>query len=373
MADTKIENKGDGYTKDMRAFVCKMRSGKSVYTIANDDYKWQPGYQTINTENGANPPKIIVREQQTVEMFDWRAVSDGIISAVGNLASGSKSIPAGKGIGVAIDALAPIAGEGLKQLSDKLLRNEKTCKNGFDVATKYIDRIVEYSTIKIFELPYYETYMFSSGGGQWSSNGDNAGPIDKLKTQTFSINTPMPPSWKGTSTDEKDYRTSFNLINFTTMQNSTDQLVKNYKFMVDLIAGSYWMQVYLFQRSSNLYSVECPGRFFIPFAQMHVDIKYYGKTRTNESAVKLLQEAGILEGYNYLDILFPDMYEIDVSFKSMSPNNFNTFVQSQSKTSIVTNNQLDEKSYEANIEKYHERMTSASLYTFGVVEGDGAK
>lgn len=367
----------ESYGKDIRASVLQMRSKKSVYTIANNDYKWQPAYDTINTIDGTNPPKLVVRELQTIEAGDWRAVSGGILKAVGNLlptGKGSKdggSSSSGKGGMGGLGALGSIAGplliEASKQGTEVLLRNPELCKSGFDLATKYMDRLVEYSTVKVFELPYFEQDMFSSSGGEWALDGSNSGPLDStVTTQTFSINTPMPPTWKGSNANQRGVRTSFNLINFTSMTNSTDQLVKNYKFMLDLLAGSYWMQVYLFQKSSNLYSIECPGRFFIPYAQMNVDAKFFGKTRTNEEAISLLHADGILNGYEYTDILFPDMYTIDITFEPKSISNLNTFVQSQNKNTIIFNNSTSAGTdYGSEIGSYHDRLTSDVLYSFG--------
>lgn len=367
------------YSKDIRSFMLKARTTKDVWTL--NDYKWYPQFETINTEDKINPPKIIIRELQPVEMFDWSSLVGAVTvkSKPGDGAStsgsaGKATTTAGKVLDFAVGTVGPLLAEAAKQATEVLLRNETMCTNGFNLATKYIDELMEYSTLKVYELPFFEPFMFKSGGGDWAE-GSQGGLASKLplQAQTFVATMPMPPMWQGSASSKlQDIQTNFNLINFSSMTNSTEQLVQNYKFMITLLAGSYCMQVYFFQKSSNLYSIECPGRFFIPYAQLDVNVTFNGKTRTNADAVTALQASGLLTGYSANDILFPDMYSVNITLSPKSINNYNTFVQSQNKTTIITNTGANTK-YFNEIGTYHDRMNESALYTFGAVGGGDNK
>jgi hypothetical protein len=62
------------------------------------------------------------------------------------------------------------------------------------------------------------------------------------------------------------------------------------------------------------------------------------------------------------------MYSINITLTPKSINNYNTFVQSQNKTTIITNTGAG-ADYIKEIGIYHDRMNETALYTFGAIGG----
>ena len=132
----------------------------------------------------------------------------------------------------------------------------------------------------------------------------------------------MAPQWKKGSVKKTNWKNTFHLINDT-----EENLLRNFKFLNALTSGNYWMQLGFLQQSPNVYDVYCPGRFHQYFCALGVEVKRKGKERENIEVSNELSKMGF-KGFLSAEnaILFPDAYEIEISCADLTPNNFNTYM-----------------------------------------------
>jgi hypothetical protein len=357
------------YSHDIRSFFID-RSQKPVWRLS--DYTWLPSVDTtVNTQmfdNEIRAPKIIVREIQPVESFDLRALTPSNSAPNPKDGAGGASGGGGPFDGTIAKMFGRTLAEGAKLGMDLAIRGKAFTNGGLISATDYTNRVIPHSILNTYELPYFSDKLFHSPPSGW----DTEGASKKSKSQNFtfstlSTNLPTAPIWSGGSVDSTNgVSTVFNLLNHANIHDATDNLVRNYRFLTSLVAGAFWMQIYFFQKSSNLYSVECPGRFYIPYASMNVEVTIDGKLRYNQQALDKLRSYGFFEGFNFKDIKFPDTYKIKVDFTPVCANNYNTFLQSQNRTYIkhlrkVSTEAIDQE--EDLYGAYIPRKITPALYT----------
>ncbi len=194
--------------------------------------------------------------------------------------------------------------------------------------------------IRSFELPYTDdTFLNADGDSGWNTNTDINFPflndflssIWSTVTNLGIIDLPPIPRWNWDGTGESDYfnvTTEFHLNN-----NNFDNLLRNFRFMVNLVQGPFWVQYNSRQYPPNIYSVEIPGVVFLQYATMHVNIESKGNRRSvppermrefkssvysGEFIENILQKDG--------DVYFPDVWEVKVNLRSLVPNNFNNYM-----------------------------------------------
>lgn len=130
--------------------------------------------------------------------------------------------------------------------------------------------------------------------------------------------------------------TEFYLIN-----KDTDWLIKNFKFLHAIYAGTSWLHLnYGIIRPTNIYHVLCPGRFQIYWAVMNSEITFEGKLRKNNRASEYLgnfskaiydqnnykkDETGKNKGFIDSDMLWPDAWKVKFEIKDLTPDNFNLY------------------------------------------------
>ena len=116
-----------------------------------------------------------------------------------------------------------------------------------------------------------------------------------------------------------EIQTSFYLIN-----KDDYWLKRNFMFLHAFFAGTQWVHMpYGFIQGTNVYNVHLPGRFYIPWASIGTVITAEGKLRKNPSLIDTFKKEikSLTE-----DVLFPDVWKIQLKIKSLTPNNFNQYI-----------------------------------------------
>ncbi len=188
--------------------------------------------------------------------------------------------------------------------------------------------------IRTYQIPYNnDMFIDVNGKSGWdtlAASGINLG--DNVLNTIFKsvaslVETPSYPTWKSESSEKGFYAfsTKFNLIN-----NNIDTLVKNFTFLSQLFQGTMWMQVDSLKIPPNIYSIEIPGQLFIQYCALSINVKSVGNKRRINNTEAMKRKFDVT-GYkvfkeSYEDIYFPDAWEVDLTFKSLLPTSFNTFM-----------------------------------------------
>lgn len=121
------------------------------------------------------------------------------------------------------------------------------------------------------------------------------------------------------STAFPSIKNTFYLINDNNLN-----LAKNFGFLQAFFAGTQWLSLYAGTvQSSNVYNVICPGRFQLMWCSIETTITYEGKLRKNN---KMFEDFGNKIKSIDIDTLWPDAWKIEISIKSLVPNNYNTHI-----------------------------------------------
>ena len=189
--------------------------------------------------------------------------------------------------------------------------------------------------IRSYEMPYNsDIYINVDGISGWDTLGaSDIGFAGSKKLQnifkaiTSIIDSPFVPTWNTTKGYKSFYNftTKFHLIN-----DNFKNLVSNFTYISQLLQGCMWMQYDTFRVPPNVFSVEIPGVIFLQYATAVVNINTVGNKRIINANDIIKSEFG-KTGYKlytdgYGDMFFPDAWEVEVTFKSLIPNSFNTFM-----------------------------------------------
>jgi hypothetical protein len=110
---------------------------------------------------------------------------------------------------------------------------------------------------------------------------------------------------------------------FYLINNTNENLEKNFKFLQAFFAGTQWLNLYAgVVQSSNVYNVICPGRFQLMWCSINAKISYAGKLRKNISMTKYSEKIKSID----IDTLWPDAWKVEITIKSLVPNNYNTHI-----------------------------------------------
>lgn len=333
--------------------------------VSLSDYKWSHqsiNYPGGNNNNFDNVPRIIIEEfQPDISINTAKAVSELVLAAgaAGGKALASKLGKSKTGKKAEIEGssgtLGNLAGPTLKQVATEggfaVIQNSFTSES-FKNPDEIQKQVEVYSNLfsgqflRNYELPYHSEQDYLNYGSHGSWTADGIFKDGQLKAQTMGFNIPSVPEWKIADTKPK-ITTNFHLINDT-----TDNLAKNFKFLQVLSSGAMWMQIGWFQKSPNVYRVTVPGRRMFFFASMEIKCKYVGKLRRN------LELSGQLQGtvLNAGDYLFPEAYEVEVSFESLTPENFNTTMYFHSKAFSYAPQGVTQAAYTTNAKNLAEPL-----------------
>lgn len=198
--------------------------------------------------------------------------------------------------------------------------------------------------LNTYELPYYgNAYLQGKYADKWKAGDAStflgkglAGGEGQVGIKMFGIDFPANPKFSITMDPTRPpVTTEFYLIN-----KDTDWLIKNFKFLHAIYAGTSWLHLnYGIIRPPNVYHVLCPGRFQIYWAAMNSEITFEGKLRKNDKASETLAKfnKAIQDQNNYdkdknnneifssSDMLWPDAWKVKFEIKDLTPDNFNLY------------------------------------------------
>ena len=175
--------------------------------------------------------------------------------------------------------------------------------------------------------------MSAAGDDGWTATGFEkivGNELYKLIENAMPMNMPGVPEWKNTNQDTcPEIKFELKLVN-----NKLGDAAKNFAFLNSFISGAYWIQIGNLQRSPNLFSLECPGRFYYLYCTMNCSVTYHGKARYVASDLITYYKTmlGVDQNHPFFAQLLntafwiPDAYTITVKFHSLMPNNFNAYI-----------------------------------------------
>jgi hypothetical protein len=314
-------SKSTGNEEDLRSAYPFRAEKDANFTL--EGYKWT--HKSINypiDNQFDNIPRMEIEEFQPDISINTAKIAGDIVGASLNAASGS----GGNNVKAATSGVAGLAkgvvkdvalSYGFQGIADSFTSESFASKDELNKQVEMYSKLFSGRFLKYYQVPYYDEDYFEFGkDSSWSSKGiagDKGLGGDVAKT--MSLNVPDVPTWSLSSTFGK-LNSEFHLIN-----DNPNDLERNFKFLNVFSSGAMWMQLGWFQKSPNVYRVTVPGRKMFFFASMEIECKYIGKLRRNPQTSATLKAAGY---QNAGDILFPEAYLVNVTFDSLTPNNFNT-------------------------------------------------
>lgn len=298
--------------------VGKMSKKSRIYTL--NDYKWTDSYGSgVNYEE--NPmPKLIITEFQPEKSVPWGKLIDNLskwTAGLTNILGGAGATGMGLVAAATQDALIEKYTANTT-VNSQLLRSD-------NISMQFVQNLLKGQYLSSYELPFFDnTYIQANTTANWSSGGSEAmmgQEMSRVMQETSNVNFPMTPTWSKTGDDGFDIQSEFHLIN-----SDTDALKRNFGFLHAFAAGAFWVQVGLVQFPPNLYDVYCPGRFHKYWCAMGITVTYEGKQRQNIGLVDYMRSAYSLNGMTR-DFTFPEAYKVTVSFKDLTPNNYNVWAE----------------------------------------------
>jgi len=322
---------------DLRAYN-PMRSGKINHTkgevnekidIENstkyksfslNSYVWAEDYDpsTVPSDSLIPVQTMIITEFQPDFSYEWGETYEIVANTVKDAA-----------------AMVPLGNAALKGAELAFRQGSKSAAN--DIQNSYIEQPSQVVGMPMdfvkglfagtyqnsYVVPFFnDTYLKADTTGNWSAGGAVQAlgeTVAGILKEAMNVDFPTTPTWQLADVANRDAITvEFHLIN-----NSTDALTKNFKFLNNIISGAFWMQLDYIQKSPNVYDIEVPGRFHSYYAALGVEVTHVGKLRTNKEVVKTFKTS--LRSLNN-ETLFPDAYKMTLNIVDLCPNNFNNYI-----------------------------------------------
>lgn len=196
------------------------------------------------------------------------------------------------------------------------------------------------TTTNIYEVPFINENksLYSSNGAagwQGSNTGFTASLVNAAKsimgTILPSIGISFTPWWdstSGQSTFDDDAVVNFDLFNDT-----AEHAAINFTFINTIIPNNKWMQYGLIQHSPCLYDVRIEGIKRMYACTGEFKVTYSGKLRippsdfiTDKLKKNFTVDADMYDQANDKNIKIPDVYHVQLVFKSLMPSNMNTYL-----------------------------------------------
>jgi hypothetical protein len=315
-----------------------------TFDINSYNWSYENDLRMINKEG---VQKMIIYEFQPDPIYDIGKVIDGAFGSWGKI-YGDKNVEsvttdATSWLGGFMTGIVAGAAQGfLAPATEQFLMKQyyDNPQNAIQFPMNLIKKLFPGVYLNTFEMPYFdELYLDSAPDrGTWTMGGSErvlGKAAKKFVTEMMNIDFPTAPSWEHSIQSGKGFnmKNKFYLINDT-----TDNLVKNFKFLNALMSGTYWIQLMVMQKSPNLYKVVVPGRFTKWFCDISATVTMDGKLRTNPSAVgkinggqtNVASSAGTNFDASFKSIqsttLFPDVYKVELGITDLTPNHFNQYM-----------------------------------------------
>lgn len=321
---------------DIRRLQRMRMQGSDGRTFGIRDYNWSSENQ-MTTVNREGVQRMIIQEFQPDPIFDVGKMIDGFVNGLTS-AYGGQTAPAesastdAKGFlgpffgsvakGVAAGAVQPLTEMYIMQ---KYYGDADT--GAGNVALGFPMDLIKYMFpgvyLGIFHLPYFEEMYLDTSydRGYWDQGGSQrvlGSKMHDLVKDSMNIDFPTAPTWKhDVKAGSNSFSNKFFLINDT-----SSNLVKNFKFLHALISGTFWLQMSIMQKSPNVYKVTVPGRFTKWICDMSCTCTMEGKLRTNAQAAGQIGYPKAITK----DTLFPDVYKVELKFTDLAPNHFNNYM-----------------------------------------------
>lgn len=184
-----------------------------------------------------------------------------------------------------------------------------------------------------YEIPAitYDDFLDSRGSDGWTKQGftdrffgSAASTVKNFMSDNigsgFDIATR--PKWSIDGGGDGRDNISFKATLFNDNLNS---VFNNLAFIHSFVAGNLWYQDTIIQKCSSLYDVEVPGRFRYYFCTCDVSVKFIGKVRKINNRAALWNNTSMNFNLEVLNNI-PDAYDITFNFKSLIPNNYNSYI-----------------------------------------------
>ena len=324
--------------------------GKDSRYFGIDDYNWS--YEnSLRMVNKDGVQKMVIYEFQPDPIYDIGKLIDGFFGSVGKAfadKSPASTVTDAKGwLGEFMGGIVAGAAQGfLAPATEQLLMKQyyNDPQNAIEFPMHLIKQLFPGVYLNTFEMPYFdELYLDSQPDrGNWTMGGSErvmGKAAKKFVTEMMNIDFPTAPAWDHSIQSGKGFnmKNKFYLINDT-----TDNLVKNFKFLNAMISGTFWIQLSVMQKSPNLYKVIVPGRFTKWFCDIGATVTMDGKLRMNPAAVgKINNNANV--STNNINVksgqkfdtsfkslkpttLFPDVYKVEMAITDLTPNHFNQYM-----------------------------------------------
>ena len=231
-------------------------------------------------------------------------------------------------------------------------------------------------TTNIYELPMKIDTAFDVHGKEgWG--GDAIGientflakvpGLDKILKSIFGNVRINYMNWwdaeSGSKTEEPEVTIKFSLFNDT-----ADSAMMNFIFINTIVPNNMWIQYGLFQHSSHIYDIKIDGHKRLFACAGNVKVSYKGvlrnpppiwiKTLVNKHGNNSIDKNKFYENiFNNNLIKIPDIYEVELQFKSMLPQNFNTYLYQFSQNARIDTEYLQKSVYTPSpVEEFMEDM-----------------
>lgn len=202
----------------------------------------------------------------------------------------------------------------------------------------------------IYEIPFIsdsKTIYSSNGTNGWPSAGISFNDmVEKMaggkiigkvaKSLLNNINIMLSPWWDptqgGVNTPYNELKIKFDLFN-----DSAESALYNFIFVNTIIPNAKWLQYSMFQHSPCLYDVKIEGfdRMFICAGNFIVQQKGVLRSMPNSwlnnylrpKINKSFDQFGLIDNIRLNNLLkIPDVYTIELNFKSLLPDNLNNYI-----------------------------------------------
>lgn len=182
--------------------------------------------------------------------------------------------------------------------------------------------------------------------GDDSLVGNIGGKLGKIANTLFgNINISFMPWWdakKGNATPFTDVKIKFDLFNDT-----AEAAAMNFIFVNTLVPNAKWIQYNLFQHSSNIYDIKldgykrlyaCSGDFTVTYSGILRDIRESWFNANLKKHINSCMNSSEFSNYilKHKLIKIPDVYHVEMNFKSLLPDTFNNYLYMYSSSNIVT-------------------------------------
>lgn len=196
------------------------------------------------------------------------------------------------------------------------------------------------TTNNIYEVPFInesKSFYSSNGAAGWqgSNTGFTASLVNAAKSIIGSIipniGISFSPWWdstSGQSTYDDDVVVNFDLFN-----DNEAHAINNFTFINTIIPNNKWIQYGIIQQSPCLYDVRIEGIKRMYACTGEFKVTYSGKLRiptynfiTNSLKKSSTIIADLADQAESKNIKIPDVYHVQMTFKSLMPSNMNQFL-----------------------------------------------